>query len=193
MLKIKRITNKKDSDWESLLRVYVSSFPYRERREEDTLKDMISADKTLHINSVKYGKENVGLLVYWDFNEFSYIEHFAIEEDFRNRGLGFKVISWIKNRQSPAILEVEPPEDEISGRRIAFYERNGFSVISKYYLQPPYRKEESPFPLWLMGTPGIKKDAGEIISTLYNRVYNMDFRPSSKGHFYPNPEDKAWA
>ena len=36
--------------------------------------------------------------------------------------------------------------------RTAFYQRHGFHVVDKDYMQPPYREGEDEFPLWLFST-----------------------------------------
>jgi hypothetical protein len=51
------------------------------------------------------------------------------------------------------LLEVEPGEDEISRRRILFYERLGMKLCPFDYKQPPYRKNEKPFPMLIMSFP----------------------------------------
>ena len=39
---------------------------------------------------------------------------------------------------TPVVLEVEMPTDEMSKRRIGFYERLGFELDNQVYHQPPY-------------------------------------------------------
>ncbi|MBR7146301.1 MAG: GNAT family N-acetyltransferase, partial [Oscillospiraceae bacterium] len=53
---------------------------------------------------------------------------FAVREDCRGSGIGSELLDeLIGTLPHPICLEVEPPETEIAKRRIAFYERNGFS------------------------------------------------------------------
>ena len=56
----------------------------------------------------------------------------------------------------PILLEVEDPADgEWERRRVEFYRRNGFHLLSIPYLQPPYRKGDAPLPLCLMSTDAV--------------------------------------
>ena len=51
------------------------------------------------------------------------------------------------------VLEVELPEDELTCRRIGFYQRHGLVFNSYRYLQPPMRKGQDMLPLRLMTRP----------------------------------------
>ncbi len=52
------------------------------------------------------------------------------------------------------MLEIDPPEDERSERRLRFYERLGFVRNDYPYVHPSYRRPFSPHPLVLMSYPG---------------------------------------
>ena len=77
------------------------------------------------------------------------------------------------NEHQRFCLEVEPPETETAKRRIAFYERNGFTLNHFPYMQPPLGEDRDPLPLMIMTTGGaIEKDEFEHIrKTLYKKVY----------------------
>ena len=89
-----------------------------------------------------------GFLAVWEFESFIYIEHFAVDPALRNSGTGSAMLQeLVKQYQKPICLEVELPEDELTRRRIGFYERNGF-VFNEYpYIQPPISKGKSPVGL----------------------------------------------
>lgn len=73
-----------------------------------------------------------GFLAVWEFESFIYIEHFAVDPALRNSGTGSAMLQeLVKQYQKPICLEVELPEDELTRRRIGFYERNGF-VFNEY-------------------------------------------------------------
>lgn len=79
----------------------------------------------------------------------------------------------VRKYQKQICLEVELPEDELTRRRIGFYERNGF-VFNEYpYIQPPISKGKSPVPLRVMTYgKGITRQAfEEMRKVLYRRVY----------------------
>ena len=52
------------------------------------------------------------------------------------------------------ILEIDPPEDDISIRRRHFYERLGFVANPYQYIHPSFRKPFTPHRLVLMSYPG---------------------------------------
>ena len=49
------------------------------------------------------------------------------------------------------LLEVEPAEDELTTRRVAFYRRNGYRIVDRSYVQPSYENFGDAAPLWIMG------------------------------------------
>ena len=71
------------------------------------------------------------------------------------------------------VLEVELPEDDLSKRRIGFYERNGFKLCHKPYMQPPYRSGGTPIPMHVMysGDRPIDDIFDKIKSEIYRNVY----------------------
>ena len=115
-----------------------------------------------------------GFLAVWEFESFIYIEHFAVDPALRNRGTGSALLQeLVKQYQKPICLEVELPEDELTRRRIGFYERNGF-VFNEYpYIQPPISKGKSPVPLRIMtyGSAITQDTFEEMKRVLYQRVY----------------------
>ena len=115
-----------------------------------------------------------GFLAVWEFESFIYIEHFAVDPALRNSGTGSAMLQeLVKQYQKPICLEVELPEDELTRRRIGFYERNGF-VFNEYpYIQPPISKGKSPVPLRIMTSgEAITRETFEAIkNVLYRSVY----------------------
>ena len=70
---------------------------------------------------------------------------------------------------------VEPPEGELTRRRIAFYERNGFCLNPYPYAQPSIAEGRAPVPLMIM-TYGHQISEEEFIKTrdlLYKEVYHV--------------------
>lgn len=115
-----------------------------------------------------------GFLAVWEFEAFTYIEHFAVDPALRNSGTGSAMLQeLIKQYQKPICLEVELPEDELTRRRIGFYERNGFVFNEHPYIQPPISKGKSPVPLRIMtyGCAITRETFEEMKEVLYRRVY----------------------
>lgn len=60
----------------------------------------------------------------WEIEDFLYIEHFAVKEEYRNGGYGGMLLdALLAEKKRPMVLEVELPEDALTRRRIGFYER----------------------------------------------------------------------
>ena len=120
-----------------------------------------------------------GFLAVWEFESFIYIEHFAVDPALRNSGTGSAMLpELVKQYQKPICLEVELPEDELTRRRIGFYERNGF-VFNEYpYIQPPISKGKSPVPLRIMTYRSeiTREEFQKMKEILYRRVYKCEAR-----------------
>ena len=73
-------------------------------------------------------------------------------------------------------LEVELPEEEMSKRRIGFYERNGFYYNDYEYMQPAISKDRNEIPLRIMTTGGkVTEDRyNEMKDILYQYVYGVE-------------------
>lgn len=90
----------------------------------------------------------------WEIDDFLYIEHFAVKEACRNDGFGGRLLEELLDwKGRKIVLEVEPPEDDLTCRRIGFYERHGLVYNDYPYLQPPLREGQEMLPLRLMTGP----------------------------------------
>ena len=112
----------------------------------------------------------------WDFDNFAYIDHLAVNHACRNAGIGASILAAVKEKAGKRIcLEVELPENDIARRRIGFYTRNGFSLNEYHYIQPPMSAGKNPVPLLIMTTDGAvdEKEFEYIKDKLYEKVYNV--------------------
>ena len=150
-----KIELKKTSQFEELESIrglYCEAFPPEERREFDDLNQLVLKGECI-INQIKTTDDKVaGICVYWIFDEFVYVEHFAVFPELRGRGIGEGTLSVLREKFKVLILETEPPINEISQRRIKFYQRNGFHLLNLHYIQPSYGKNKPKVELKLMCT-----------------------------------------
>jgi len=150
------------------------SFPPDERRNFIKQKQLLDNDK--YTVYARFENDNLlGFLSTWKLGSISYIEHFAVSPDFRNRGLGGKMLQeTIGLVGSDLFLEVEPPESDITKRRIAFYERNGFVLNDFPYVQPAYENGRRPLNLMIMTykKPVTQSEFEATKKVLYKEVYN---------------------
>ncbi len=131
-----------------LLPFYAETFPVEERRDTSSLLRMLD-EPDMFFSAILSDELVVGLVVYWKFKKFLYIEHLAVFQSQRGNGIGESVLNKLQEEASPILLEVEIPFDEAGNRRVAFYQRCGFTALQVYYQQPPYRKGESVVPMML--------------------------------------------
>ena len=160
-----------------------TAFPENERRDDDRQRWNADNEEQFHCLLASDDKSPVGVLTYWDFDTFIYIEHLAIDEALRGKGYGKDVLgTFFESHTKPVVLEVEQPTDETSRRRISFYERCGLHLWACDYRQPPYRAKDGWFPMYLMVTQGtsFEKEYPHIRETIYHKVYGADgVRPQS--------------
>lgn len=169
---LRRLLSPSDSVWGEWLKLYEDSFPLAERREREELMLFLSERREMHAVSLEGNGAFTGLCVYWDFESFVYLEHLAVIPTRRCCGVGGFVLRELRHRYPvPHILEVEPSDtSETAARRIAGYRRCGFEIISRRYLQPPYREGGRPLPLWLMGYGDIESTE-ECVAMMHSRVF----------------------
>ena len=119
-----------------------------------------------------------GFMAVWNLHGYCFLEHFAVSPVERNGGLGSAMLRELQGLYSaPICLEVEPPENELTRRRVAFYERNGFRLNAYPYEQPSLGEGRSPVLLQIMTTGGkLTPEAFETLKrTLYAEVYDVRF------------------
>jgi len=176
-MKLERIKDRNHPHLSRLIELYKESFPEVERRDINELQDWIEEKENMYFNAVINEGELAGLFCFWNFETFAYMEHLAIFSKMRNHKIGEKVLDYIdKNIKVPHILEVEPPEDELSERRINYYLRNNYLIADKEYIQPSYiNKGENAAPLWIMTKPLIGDNAllQEYIGLIKKEAYKQ--------------------
>lgn len=156
-----------------------TAFPLQERRDSKQQRQTTDEKPLFHNALITDDDTPIGLLTYWTFPSFVYIEHFAIDSRLRNGGYGSKALKAFKQLISaPIVLEAEEPTDEITQRRIGFYQRQGFVLQETPYLQPPYRTGDEWFPLRLMtyGSVQMEQEYPLIRDTIYREVYQVQQR-----------------
>ncbi len=75
-LRFERLTDAAHPLYEKAIELYRISFPYHEQREAPSRKRILT-DDAYHFNLIYDEKTFVGLLLYWETEDFLYIEHFC--------------------------------------------------------------------------------------------------------------------
>ena len=171
-----KVLSANDVGIEIVMDIYQTSFPIDERREIDALKYMIDNEDAFTLEAIYDNDTIVGLLSWWNLGEWRYIEHFAVDEQCRGRGIGQKVLmEFLARNMLPVVLEVEPPVDEFCRRRISFYRTIGFRLHDTYsYTQPPYCRGRNSVELCLMSynAPALYS-LDEVAGLLHRNVYGV--------------------
>lgn len=121
--------------------------------ERKTKLDELAAfeDKNFSPNFIYEDGKLIGYACYWEFEDFLFVEHFAILKDMRGTGCGSRFLKEFTDKvNKPIILEVELPESEEAIKRIKFYERLGFVINPYTYAQPSYHEGKEPVPMHVM-------------------------------------------
>ena len=153
----------------------IDAFPYEERRDEvDEEKCFFKSQ--FNFCEITDDGESVGLIAFWVFKGFLFIEHIAINKEIRSKGYGSKTIDLIKAKYNlPIILEAEAPDTEMQKKRIKFYENLGFKMNSYDYTQPSYHNGES-VPLLILSFPKLlnENEFEEFFKTTREIVYGIE-------------------
>lgn len=159
------------------------SFPIEERRDDEDQRRNADENERFYCYLLTDKNESgteelIGLITIWKLDGFYYAEHLATSPAVRNRGYGRQIMEALKALLSdfPIVLEVERPEDEMSRRRIGFYQRCGFKLCMQDYYQPPYRAGGEGLPLYLMyaGVDEIDSCYPQIRDEIYRNVYGLE-------------------
>ncbi len=135
-----RLTDTNDPLFAPVWEIYTASFPICEQR---TLAHQQTAFRSPDFHFLAYYEGNipVGLIGYWEIDDYLYIEHYAINPTLRGGGYGSRILEeMIRHTDRTVILEIDDVTDEISTRRLHFYQRLGF--VLNPYLHPLHRYRE---------------------------------------------------
>lgn len=161
----------------SLRAVYLESFPPEEQRQwSDIERRAALPSQPLRFTELLWLGRPAGLISWWNFPDWAYLEHFAVDSSLRGGGIGAAAIrKWLRMIGKPAVLEVELPDaNDMAQRRIQFYERLGFKAHPQWpYTQPPYSPGLPSVPLMLM-THGEIRNLQEVETVLHTQVYGAE-------------------
>lgn len=181
-LQLRRLHDTATEEYRFTEQLLTAAFPPEEYRDFEELRVLTQSDPRFRNHAILDRGELVGVLSYWDFGRFHYVEHFAVCPGMRNRGYGRKVLGMLRSRlHTPVVLEVERPDSELAARRIAFYRRNGFTLWESDYVQPPYRPGGDAVPMRLMvcGALCEADDFASVKETIHREVYGCP--PATRG------------
>ena len=142
-----------ETTFDEIFPLLESAFPVTELRVKADQRALLQ-EPCYHLYGVRRDGIFAAVFATWEIDDFLYIEHFAVKEEYRNGGYGGQLLdTLLEEKGRPMVLEVEEPEDELTRRRIGFYQRHGLVYNEYPYLQPPMRKGQDLLPLKLMTKP----------------------------------------
>lgn len=147
-----RMTSADDPMYEIAMKLYGESFPPHEQRRAVCQKEIMDVGD-YHFDLIYDEDAFAGIILYWQTKDFLYVEHFCIDPGMRNRNYGQRALELLKEKGLTTILEIDPPEDEMSKRRRGFYERAGFKANAFAHVHPPYHWENKGHSLVVMSYP----------------------------------------
>lgn len=164
-----------EDSFKAAFEIMDESFPEDEYRPFEGQRALLDIDE---YRIYGYYREDslAAFIAVWEFEELAYIEHFAVSRSFRNQGIGEAMLNELIGLiKKPFVLEVEPPESELTERRIGFYERNGFNYNDYPYIQPAIWEGRRSIALKIMSYPQeLTKAAFENArNEIYRKVYGV--------------------
>ncbi len=152
LLRLKNIT---DNFFQEAWQLYEEAFPIEERKLLDEQSNILKNDN-YHYDVLIDQNQFIGFILWWDFESYKFIDHFATSKHHRNKGIGSLILEKIITLNTkPILLEVELPTSNLNKRRIEFYTRHGFKLNQHYYEIPSVKNGQSPLQLLLMSHPNL--------------------------------------
>lgn len=149
------------ADANRLLQIYEASFPDNERIESEKYYEVLKHYSVdiygIYDNDMLIGLVNV---ITRPAYRFIYLWYFALDEPYRNKGIGSVVLERLKELYPDCqlVLDMEPldenaPNYEVRKRRTRFYTRHGLTLTGRcmtYFdntfeimcTQPPFREAD---------------------------------------------------
>lgn len=153
-------------DFDEFYQIILNNFPMKEIKSYDYMKATF-IDGRYKVLTLVDDNKIIGIMSYFDSDEFVVVDYFSIDGNYKNQGLGSKMLQhFITTANKLVMLEVEHPLDDQSTRRIGFYQRNGMILNNQYdYFVPPVRNLKQRLYFHLMSYPhGLNNDE-------FNRYY----------------------
>ncbi|MFI3318152.1 MAG: GNAT family N-acetyltransferase [Rikenellaceae bacterium] len=151
-MKYNRINSADSRYFKDAWLIYISSFPRNEVRDMGNQILILPKDNYNFI-AIERDEVVVGIIGYWLFDSYIYVEHLATSERVRGAGVGGVVLDYLKSFQKPILLEIEPPVDDLTTRRKGFYERAGFVINPYLHTHSPYHIDSGRVKMNIMSYP----------------------------------------
>ena len=178
-MEFKIIKDSNSNQWKEVWSLYEDSFPVAERRK---LEDHLRAceNELFHPASIWEDDQFIGIVFYWQWNNYRYIEYLAVAPELHGHGYGSRIMKQIRDSKYTIILEIDPLINELSVRRLQFYERAGFTLTPYRFMHLPYRLDGNPQELLILSYPQMitKEQHKDFLDFINNHVRNYCEMPA---------------
>ncbi|EIU7558287.1 GNAT family N-acetyltransferase [Providencia rettgeri] len=157
MLRSSRMSRENIEEINAINQLYDKAFPLYEQRSYQGRKAVLGQDD-YYLYYFANSSIFVGFIGCWKINDYFYIEHFAISAELRGQGYGQKVLKQFCGNVGKVILEIDPVIDEISKKRLNFYQHCGFQRNRYSHTHPSYYPENKPHQLEVLSYPSAISD-----------------------------------
>jgi len=170
------ITCSESIEFKKLWLLYNTAFVQDERRSL-LEHERVHKDSRFHFSAIRYDGFTAGLLAYWELNDMLFVEHFAVDPEYRSMGIGSRVIETLQDDADRMIvLDVEPEQSSADAfRRVHFYRRHGFRYCRESVMLPIYwfaKPVQSNLMVW---TPNhVKLTQKQMLACICRGIYRMD-------------------
>jgi GNAT superfamily N-acetyltransferase len=153
-MQLKRLLNVDHEFFNQAFELYQSAFPLLERRDKEE-QERIFAKPDYHYDIILQNDQFIGIMLYWETENFIFLEHFSTLEHLRGKGYGSSALSLLKQKGKPVLLEIEPPISRLTQRRYQFYCRNGFILNPHFHIQAKFRVNDDDLQLKILSYPNV--------------------------------------
>lgn len=173
MLKAVRMLNADSPHYPSFQKAYAASFPENERRSPSSQRAALR-DARYRLDAWLDEDRFIGFMGWWDFDEFRYIEHVAVAPEARSGGYGGLILTqWRDASEKPVLLEIEEVVDDLTRRRLGFYQRLGFKEVPGVHIQPAYQGDGPAPAMQVLSwpVPITESQRREFVALLHAEVW----------------------
>ncbi len=193
---LRQVTDPVNEEIRQIEAIYITSFPPGEREPFQPLLQSVRRGRHL----LFLANEGAAIAGFAFLSRLSrvqccYLEYLATAPGFRNRGIGARMLSYLRERlqqegEARAILlEVDSPdlegltseENDIRKRRIGFYARNGAALLDTNgaYCAPDLLDRSQRIAMEIMKIPladgdGERVDARGAVLSLLTEAYGLE-------------------
>ncbi len=176
-MEFKKIENPDSREFKEAWKIYELSFPFDWRRSLKSQKKLMK-NKSYNFFVVFDNNVLVAIITDWNLDNFLFVEHFAVKNDLKGKGIGTKVLKeYLSKNKQKIVIEVERPKTEIAIKRINLFEKVGFKLNKYDYIQPSYGEGKCSVPMVLMTYPEKINESEFLLirEKMYLFVYGRKF------------------